>query len=154
MRKTRVSRSGLRRFCCEDELIDEYMISSREFSVLPCFGISYCCISREDLVTLVQPLPEPENPKLLREIGIDRIMDSFIIGYLGVFVCEHSVYKLMIPEQRFVIGSQIKDLTISFAARYVYISRSWDKLGLEFERYIYDGLGRLIRHEIEPGIFE
>jgi hypothetical protein len=100
-----------------------------------------------------EPFLELENPFMLKDLGVDRILDSLSIYFLTVVIHDLTVFKLMIPEQRCIIKCHIEYILVEVMKRF-NSSDSSIKRDLYFERGIYDEISRLIEHEISPGIFK
>jgi hypothetical protein len=130
-----------------------------KLSVLPPFKIHYkpatdlfyiCGINYN---ILNQPLHEFDELILLKDLGIDKIMNSFRIYTLVLEVFTPSILGLLSSEQRHIIGCHITHIIIRVKKVHGFFCFSLEA-DLQFEREMYDEITRLADHEIEPGMFE
>ncbi|MHA2218043.1 MAG: hypothetical protein ACXACY_19080 [Candidatus Hodarchaeales archaeon] len=142
-----------------EKTIDEYMISD-ELPLDPPFKM-YCRIPKLDfggsffsstLAELDNSVTEPEEPLFLRAIGIHTIMDSLSICCLIVSVKDRDILKSLLPEQRYILGIHIVNLSRIFLMKCDPGSITFNE-DKKFERRVFDEIKELMNREVEPGIF-
>ncbi|MHA2219357.1 MAG: hypothetical protein ACXACY_25875 [Candidatus Hodarchaeales archaeon] len=85
---------------------------------------------------------EPEEPRLMREIGVNCIIDGIMVGSDYSFT-ELSLMKQLLPEQIRVLFSH---------AYRIYNSYCFSQVQFIFK--FRDEVRQLARQEIEPGMFK